>query len=83
MMHCVDLGNPSVRSGGAGDAWGIVKPSRRGNRVSQVNPKGRAFKALGRRQPALAMPKTSRRTGFLAQNLESAAQRVMNTHTGS
>jgi len=30
--------------------WCIIKHSRRGTRVSRVNPKG-----LGRRQPALAM----------------------------
>ena len=83
MMRCVDQGSPSVRSGGAGDAGRIVKPSRRGNRASLVNPKGRVLEALGRRQPALAMPKASRRTGFLAQDLESAAQCVMNTQIGS
>ncbi len=83
MMRCVDQGGPSVRSAGAGDAGRIVKPSRRGNRAAQVNPKGRVLEALGRRQPALAMRVASRRTGFLAQDLESAAQHVMNTQTGS
>jgi len=83
MMRCVDQGSPSVRSGGAGDAGRIVKPSRRGNRASLVNPKGRAFKALGRRHPALAMREASRRAGFLAQDLESAAQHVMNPQIGS
>jgi hypothetical protein len=34
---------------------GIVKPSRRGNRVSQVDPEGRVIEALGRRPPPLAM----------------------------
>ncbi len=82
-MCCVDPGSPSVRSGGADDAGRIVKPSRRGNRASEINPKGRAFKALGRRRPTLAMRKASRRAGFLAQDLESAAQCVMNTQIGS
>jgi hypothetical protein len=34
---------------------GIVKPSRRGNRVSQVDPEGRVIEVLGRRPPPLAM----------------------------
>jgi hypothetical protein len=34
---------------------GIVKPSRRRNRVSQVDPEGRVIEALGRRPPPLAM----------------------------
>jgi len=33
----------------------IVKHWRRRNRASQVNPKGRVYKGLGRRQPPFAM----------------------------
>jgi len=33
----------------------IVKPSRRGTRLSCVNPEGRVYKGLGRRRPALPM----------------------------
>ncbi len=49
-MGCVGLGSASVRSGCAGDAGYIVKHSRRGNRTSQANPKGRVFKALKMRR---------------------------------
>ncbi len=82
-MGCIDQTDASVRSGGAGDAKCIGKPSRRGTRVSVADPKGRVFKALGRRLAPLAMPLASRRDPILAQGLENAVQPVINTPTGS
>jgi hypothetical protein len=61
----------------------IAEPSRRGNRASLVDPKGRVFKALGRRLPPLAMRKASPRDVILAQNLENAVQPVIISRTGS
>ncbi len=88
LMGCIDQRDASVRSGGAGDAPGCIlgrigKPSRRGNRVCLVDPKGRVFKALGRRLPPLAMRKASPHSAILAQNLENAVQPVIITRTGS
>ena len=83
LMGCIDQRGASVRSGGAGDALRIVKPSRRGNRASLVDPKGRVFKALGHRLPPLAMRKASPRDAILAQDLENTVQSVMITRTGS
>ena len=82
-MDCIDQRGASVRSGGAGDALRIGKPSRRGNRVSLVDPKGRVFKAPGRRLPPLAMRKASPRDAILAQGLENAVQPVIITRTSS
>ena len=83
LMGCIDQRDASVRSGGAGDALRIGKPSRRGNRVSLVDPQGRVFKALGRRLPPLAMRKASPHDAILAQGLENAVQPVIITQTGS
>ncbi len=54
-MDCIGQTEASVRSGGAGDAVRIGKPSRRGNRVCLADPEGRVFKALGRRLAPRAM----------------------------
>ncbi len=83
VMNCIGQTDASVRSGGAGDAVRIVKPSRRGNRVCLADPKGRVFKALERRLAPLAMRKASRRGASLAQGLENAVQPVTNTRAGS
>ncbi len=88
LMGCIDQRDTSVRSGGAGDALRIGEASRRGNRVSLVDPKGRVFKALGRRLPPLAMrpnthPGASPRDAILAQGLENAVQPVIITREGS
>ncbi len=83
VMSCIDQGNASARSGWAGDASRIVKRPRRGNRVILVDPKGRLFKALGRRLTPLAMDLASRRDAILAQGLEKAVQPVTITRTGS
>jgi hypothetical protein len=61
----------------------IDKPSRRGNRASWVDPKGRVFKALGRCLPPLAMLPASRRSAILAQDVENAVQPVFISRTGS
>jgi len=61
----------------------IVKRLRRGNRVILVDPKGRLFKAMGRRLTPLAMRQASRRDAILAQGLEKAVQPVTITRTGS
>ena len=55
VMGCIGQTGASVRSGGAGDAVRIVKPSRRGNRACPADPEGRVFKTLGRRPAPLAM----------------------------
>ena len=82
-MDCIGQTDASVRSGGAGDAARIGKPSRRGNRVCLADPEGRVFKALGRRLAPLAMRPASRRGTILAQSLENAVQPVINTRIGS
>ncbi len=82
-MDCIGQTDASVRSGGAGDAGRIGKPSRRGNRVCLADPEGRVFKALGRRLAPLAMRAASRRGTILAQDLENAVRPVTNTRTGS
>ena len=82
-MDCIGQRDASVRSGGAGDAARIGKPSRRGNRVCLADPEGRVFKALGRRLAPLAMRPASRRGTILAQSLENAVQPVINTRIGS
>ncbi len=82
-MGCIGQTDASVRSGGAGDAVRIGKPSRRGNRVCLADPEGRVFKALGRRLAPLAMRPASPRGTILAQGLENAVQPVTNTRTGS
>ena len=82
-MGCIDQGDASVRSGGAGDALRIVEPPRRGNRVSLVDPEGPVFKVLGRRLAPLAMRKASRRNAILAQDLENAVQPMSNSQAGS
>ena len=83
VVSCIDQGKASVRSGCAGDALRIVKRPRRGNRLAQVDPKGRLFKALGRRLTSLAMDAASRRDAILAQGLEKAVQSITTTQTGS
>ena len=83
VMSCIDQSNARVRSGWAGDALCIVKHPRRSNRVALVDPKGRLFKALGRRLTPLAMYQASRRDAILAQGLEKAVQPVTMTRTGS
>ena len=82
-MDCIGQTDASVRSGGAGDAARIGKPSRRGNRVCLADPAGRVFKALGRRLAPLAMRAASRRGAILAHGLENAVRPVINTRTGS
>jgi len=82
-MDCIGQTDASVRSGGAGNALRIGKPSRRGNRVCLADPEGRVFKALGRCPAPLAMRKASRRGTLLAQGLENAVQPVTNTPKGS
>ncbi|MFQ5958180.1 MAG: hypothetical protein ACE5LF_02310, partial [Alphaproteobacteria bacterium] len=54
-MGCIEPGRANARSGGAGDAGRIVKPSRRHSRASRLDPQGRAIEAPGRRPPPLAM----------------------------
>ena len=83
VVSCIDQGRASARSGCAGDALRRVKRPRRGNRVTLVDPKGRAFKALGRRPAPLAMDAASRRDAVLAQGLEKAVQPVTIAQTGS
>ena len=83
VMSCIDRGGARVRSGCAGDAWRIVKHPRRGLRATPVDPKGRLFKALGRRPTPLAMDAASRRDAVLAQGLEKAVQPVTISWTGS
>jgi hypothetical protein len=83
LMVCIDQGGGSVRSGCAGDALRIVKRPRRGNRASLIDPKGRVFKALGRRPPPLVLRPASLRDAVLAQGLENAVQTVSITRTGS
>ena len=83
LTGCIDQGGASVRSGCAGDAVCIGKRPRRGNRVSLVDPKGRDFKALGRRLPPLAMRPASPRDAILAQGLEIAVQTISITRAGS
>ncbi len=87
-MGCIGQTDARVRSGGAGDAVRIGKPSRRGTRAGLADPEGRVFPehrvfwALGRR-PA------SRRGAILAQGpknsslWENAVQPVINTRIGS
>ena len=82
-MSCIDRGDASVRSGWAGDALSIVKHPRRGNRVSPVDPKGRLFKALGRRLTPLVLRPASRRDAILAQGLEKTVQSTTISQTGS
>ena len=82
-MGCIGQTGARVRSGGAGDAVRIGKPSRRGNRACLADPEGRVFKALGRRLAPLAMRPASRRGTILAQGLENAVPPVINTRTGS
>ncbi len=82
-MDCIGQTDASVRSGGAGDAARIGKPSRRGNRVCLADAMGRVFKALGRRLAPLAMRPASRRGTILAQGLENTVQPVINTRIGS
>ncbi len=94
-MGCIGQTDASVRSGGAGDAVRIGKPSRRGTRACLADPEGRVFPelrviwALGRRLAPLAMHTASRRGAILAQDpensdlWENAVQPVTNTRTGS
>jgi len=82
-MSCIGQTDARVRSGGAGDALPIVKPSGRGTRVCLADPQGRVFKALGRRPAPLAMRQASRRGTVLAQGLENPVQPVTITRTGS
>ena len=83
VMDCIGRTDARVRSGGAGDAVRIGKPSRRGTRVCPADPKGRVFKALGRRPAPLAMRPASRRGTVLAQGLENTVQPVTITRTDS
>ncbi len=82
-MGCIGQTDASVRSGGAGDAVRIGKPSPRAMRVCGPDPEGRVFKALGRCLAPLAMRTASRRGTILAQGLENAVQPVINTQAGS
>ncbi len=82
-MGCIGQTDARVRSGGAGDAGPIGKPSRRGNRAYPADPQGRVFKALGRRPAPLAMREALRRGTVLAQGLENPVQPVTNARTGS
>ncbi len=82
-MGCIGQTDASVRSGGAGHAVRIGKPSRRGKRVCRADPEGRVFKALGRRLAPLAMRPASRRDDLLAQDPENRMQAVSNPRTGS
>ena len=82
-MSCIGQTDARVRSGGAGDALRIGKPSRRGTRACLTDPEGRVFKALGRRLAPLAMRQASRRGTILAQGLENPVQPVTNTRIGS
>ena len=82
-MSCIGQTDTGVRSGGAGDAVRIGKPSRRGTRVCLADPKGRVLKALGIRPAPLAMREASRRGTVLTQGFEYAVQPVINTRTGS
>ena len=83
LMNCIDRRGVRVRRGCAGDAGGIVKQPQRDTRASQVDPKGRVVKGLGRRPAPLAMPPASPRTSLLAQTLENAVQSISITRTGS
>ncbi len=88
-MGCIGQTDARARSGGAGDAVRIGKPSRRGTRACLADPEGRVFKTLGRRPAPLAMRPASRRGAILAQGpensdlWENAVQPVINTRTGS
>ena len=82
-MGCIGRTDVSVRSGAAGDAVRIGKASRRGDRACPADPKGRVFKALGRRPAPLAMREASRRGTVLTQGFENAVQPMINTPTGS
>ena len=82
-MVCIVTRAASVRSGGAGDAGGIVKPARRGSRGSGDDPKGRLIKTLGLRRPSLAMRPASRLDGLLAQDLDKTVQTPSSFETGS
>ncbi len=82
-MDCIGQTGARVRSGGAGDAVRIVKPSRRGNRACPADPEGRVFKTLGRRPAPLAMRPHPGHGAILAQGLENAVQPVINTRIGS
>ncbi len=93
-MGCIGQTDARVRSGGAGDAVRIGKPSRRGTRAGLADPEGRVFPEhrvfwfLGRRLALLAMRPASRRGAILAQGpknsslWENAVQPVINTLTG-
>jgi len=80
---CIEQRGVHVRRGCAGDAGGIVKHPRRGRRASLLDPKGRVFKALGRRPAPLAMPPASPRDTVLAQDFENAVQTISITQTSS
>ncbi len=94
-MDCIGQTDARVRSGGAGDAVRIGKPSRRGNRACLADSEGRVFPelrviwALGRRPAPLAMRPASRRGAILARGpknsslWENAVQPVINTRIGS
>jgi len=83
IMGCIGQTGARVRSGGAGDAVRIVKPSRRGNRVCLADPAGRVFKTLGCRLAPLAMRRHPGHGAILAQGLENTVQPMINTRIGS
>jgi len=70
LTACIAAKAASVRSVSAGDAGGIAKPARRGNRGLGGDPKGRLLAVLGLRRPPLAMCPASRRDTLLAQDRE-------------
>ena len=87
-MVCIAARSGSVRSDCGGDAGGIVKPSRRGNRGPDGDPKGRLIKALGppkllSRPAPLAMHLASPRDSLLSQDLDKTVQAISNFETGS
>ena len=85
---CIAVRDASVRSGGVGDAGGIVKPARRGSRGPGGDPMGHLIKALGPlkllwgRAP-LAMRPASRHDTLLAQDLDKMVQTISSSETGS
>ena len=82
-MGWIGRTDASVRSEAAGDALRIGKASRRGDRVCPADPKGRVFKAVGRRPAPLAMREASLRGAVLAQGFENAVQPMINSPAGS